>query len=144
MPGGGGPEHGLAAVALAGEQPLGHQPAQARAHLVAGQPAGLGDGVELVGHDGAVVVGHAQHEHPRRDLDVGRRPAAGRFRHDRTLLTTAAAGQVHSQLGPTAVRGDLHRRGGRTPSCRGRPSGPSGDRRGRRLGTVQGMQPIDR
>ena len=157
QPGRGGPEDGVAPVALAGEQALGPQAAQARAHLVGGQAAGLGDRVELLGHDGAVVVGHAEHEHPGGDLDVGGRIRDGRSGHDRSgrLVTTATVHEPGSgQLG-VDVRIPMQRcpisdgevgtcRAGRTRSCRARPTDPSGGRRGRWAARVQGMQPIDR
>ena len=88
-------------AALPSEQALLHEAAQTRPHLVGGLSAGFSDGQHLVGDDGAVLVRHTEHEHPGRD-------ANGRLRHDHNLPTC---------------------RGGRTPSCRGRPSVPLEDRR---------------
>ena len=126
----GGPVDGLAAVAVAVEEPLGHQAAQARPDLVAGEPARVGHRVELVGHDRAVVVGHA------------RAPAPGSGSRRRWWTTQSV---VFVTIATVDDRSSAHARqsggpcsasratwcGGRTPSCRGRPSGPSGDRRDR-------------
>jgi hypothetical protein len=82
----GGRVDGVPTAAAAGEQPVAHQPAQARAHLLGGLAAGLGHRVQLVGPDGPVLVRHAEDEHPGRDRH-------GRRAHDRHADRPAGSGQ---------------------------------------------------
>ena len=66
--------------ALAHEEALADEAAQAGPHLFGGAVAGLGDGERVGGGDRAVVPGDAEHEHARRevaDADHGRRPVGG-------------------------------------------------------------------
>ena len=131
--GGGGVEAGLAALALANEQALGHQAPQARPHLLDRLPARLGHRVELVGLEAAVVADHAEHQHTGGHL--GRPAEQARRCAPRTDLRRAPVVSV-----TVVVKRDRRWRSnrhpltscaGRTPSCSCRPSVPSGDRRGR-------------
>ena len=85
----GGAERGGAPGAFADEQALGDQAAQARADLLAGLAAGVGDVVELGGIDRSVGSGHPEHQHPGRNFD-------GRYAHDRHRPRPGAARQPAS------------------------------------------------
>ena len=74
QPGVGRQVRGPLAGPLALEQALGHQAAQARAHLLGRPDARLGDGERVGRRDRAVVAGDPEHEHAGGQVAVAERP----------------------------------------------------------------------